>query len=124
MLHSEKGINFIFEAILVMFLFLLLIIGFGHYHTKNEVYNPALMTVEDALIIFSAENTIEESRLIEIGEFIWPQKDVELYVGDNRIFGTLPNDPENKNCFIRMEHILVSENDIVTSKEFKIKYCD
>gem|GEM_PF-5495530 len=121
-LSNRNGLNFLFESIFVMLLLIAVVVGFVNYYpVQQDTYILDYLKVNDVFIILSAENTTEQNRINQIMDFVFPQQNIEFYIDNTKVFGNISF--ERNDCIIRQENIIVKKDDLLETKEFKIKIC-
>jgi len=105
-----------------MLLLIAVVVGFVNYYpVQQDTYILDYLKVNDVFIILSAENTTEQNRINQIMDFVFPQQNIEFYIDNTKVFGNISF--ERNDCIIRQENIIVKKDDLLETKEFKIKIC-
>lgn len=119
---NSRGLNFMFEAIFVIVLFLSVVLCLINFNSRELATNYLFdyTKICDVLIIFSNENTTDVIDLKRIIEFAFPDNSASLYIDGKLVFGVAV---ESKNCLKKSANILVSENKNILMKRYTISVC-
>jgi len=119
---NKKGLNFVIEAIFVFLLLISVVIGMqGNNNIAiDQSYLSNYALANDVLVIFSEENTKDLEKLEKIMAYFYPNKDAELYLNNNRVFG---DSEASSYCLERSANIFV-DSEPVELVEFKIRVCN